>query len=129
LHNEPDSNIIFLSELMGFYFGTSFGASVSERLPRKAFLALCPTCLVVGLSILGFPENYPEQTVSARQSRAAWARLLAKVYEVDALRCNRCGSPMKVLALITDPHQCRRIFLHLIKTGAAPPGLDASTLS
>jgi hypothetical protein len=74
-------------------------------------------------------ENTPEQTVSARQSRAAWARLLAKVYEVDALRCNRCGSPMKVLAVITDPHQCRRILLHLIKTGAAPPGLDASALN
>jgi hypothetical protein len=88
------------------------------------------------------PEDYPEQTVSVRQSRAAprttavsqetarvWARLLAKVYEVDALRCNRCGSPMKVLALITDPQQCRRILLHLIKTGAAPPGLDISALN
>ena len=67
--------------------------------------------------------------VSARQSRAAWARLLAKVYEVDALRCNRCGSLMKVIALITDPQQCRRILLHLIKTGVAPPGLDASVLN
>jgi hypothetical protein len=52
---------------------------------------------------------------------------------------------MKVLALITDPHQCRRILLHLIKTDAAPwaglyaapwaglyaapPGLDASVLN
>ena len=81
------------------------------------------------LSISGAPEDYPEQTVSARQSRAAWARLLAKIYEVDALRCNRCGSPMKVLAVITDPTQVRRILLHLIKTGAAPPGLDASALN
>jgi len=81
------------------------------------------------LSISGAPEDYPEQTVSARQSRAAWARLLAKIYEMDALRCNRCGSPMKVLAVITDPTQVRRILLHLIKTGAAPPGLDASALN
>jgi hypothetical protein len=36
---------------------------------------------------------------------------------------------MKVLAVITDPQQCRRILLHLIKIGAAPPGLDASALS
>jgi hypothetical protein len=72
---------------------------------------------------------------------------------VDALRCSRCGSLIKVLAVITDQHQCRRILLHLIKTGAvpwaglyavpwaglyavpwaglyaAPPGLDASALS
>ena len=53
-------------------------------------------------------------------------RRMARVYEVDALRCNRCGSPMKVLALITDPQQCRSIRVHLIKTGAAPPGLGAS---
>jgi hypothetical protein len=36
---------------------------------------------------------------------------------------------VKVLALITDPQQCRRILLHLIKTGAAPPDLDASALN
>jgi len=87
------------------------------------------------------PENTPDQSVSARQSRAApwttavsqetarvWARLLAKVYEVDVLKCSRCGSPMKVLAVITDPPQVRRIRLHLIETGAAPPDLDASAL-
>jgi hypothetical protein len=71
----------------------------------------------------------PDESVSARQSRAAWARLLAKIYEVDALKCSRCGSPMKVLTVITDPTQVRRILLHLIKTGAAPPGLDASALN
>jgi hypothetical protein len=76
------------------------------------------------------PENTTDQSDSARQSRAAWARLLAKLYEVDALRCcSRCGSTMKVLAFVTDPQQCRRILLHLIKTGAAPPGLDASVLN
>jgi hypothetical protein len=55
------------------------------------------------------------------------------------------GSPMKVLAVVTDPHQCRRILLHLINTGAvpwaglyavpwaglyaAPPGLNTSALN
>ena len=37
--------------------------------------------------------------------------------------------PMKVLAVITDPPEVRRILLHLIKPGVAPPGLDASALS
>jgi hypothetical protein len=36
---------------------------------------------------------------------------------------------MKVPAVITDPPQVRRILLHLIKTGAAPPGLDAAALN
>lgn len=78
----------------------------------------------------------PQQSVSSRESRAAfhgtpwsWARLLAKVYEVDALRCSRCGSPMKVLAAITDAPEVRRILLHLIKRGVAPPGLEISALN
>jgi hypothetical protein len=36
---------------------------------------------------------------------------------------------MKVLAVITDPSEVRRILLHLIKTGVAPPGLEASALN
>jgi hypothetical protein len=72
------------------------------------------------------PEDAPEQSVSSKESRSACARLLAKAHEVHALRCSRCGSPMKVLAGITDPPGVRRIPLHLIKTGAAPPaGLPA----
>jgi len=83
-----------------------------------------------GFSVhLGDPVELSEDSVSARESRAAWARLLAKVYEVDVLRCPRCGSPMKVLAVITDPQQVGRILRHLIKTGAAPPGLDPASLA
>jgi hypothetical protein len=54
--------------------------------------------------------------------------LIAKVYEVDPLRCLRCGSKMKVKAVITDPEQVRRILRHLIKTGAAPPDLDPASV-
>ena len=81
-------------------------------------------------------QDGPESYVSTRELRSAfhgtpwsWARLLAKLYEVDALRCSRCGSPMKVLAVITNPPEVRRILLHLIKTGVAPPGLEASALN
>jgi hypothetical protein len=81
------------------------------------------------VTVDGASGGCPDESVSARQSRAAWARLLAKIYEVDTLKCSRCGSPMKVLTVITDPTQVRRILLHLIKTGAAPPGLDASALN
>jgi len=41
--------------------------------------------------------------VSAKQSRAAWARLIKKVYEAYPLSCPRCHNPMKVIAVITDP--------------------------
>jgi hypothetical protein len=75
------------------------------------------------------PDDSPRPSASSRESRSASARLLAMIYEVDVLRCCRCGSPMKALAVITDPPEVRRILLHLIKTGVAPPGLDASSLN
>jgi hypothetical protein len=74
-------------------------------------------------------EDKLDQSVSAEESSAAWARLLAEVYEVDPLRCTRCGCQMRVLAVITDPQQVRRILRHLVKTGAAPPGLDPASVS
>ena len=79
---------------------------------------------------LGEPyEQQPHLSVSAKETRSAWARLIAKVYEVDPLRCLRCGSKMKVKAVITDPQQVRRILRHLINTGAAPPDLDLGSAS
>ena len=81
-------------------------------------------------SPLGQPhEQEPHLSVSQKETRSAWARLIAKVYEVDPLRCARCGSKMRVMAVITDPQQVRRILRHLVKTGAAPPDLDLSSLS
>jgi DNA-directed RNA polymerase subunit RPC12/RpoP len=81
------------------------------------------------VSLAEYIARPPLYSVSARDSRAAWARLLAKVYEVDVLRCPRCGSRMKVLAVISDPQQVSRILRHLISTGAAPPGLDPASLA
>jgi hypothetical protein len=73
-------------------------------------------------------QSIPDQSVSAKESNSAWARLLPKVYEVDRLRCPCCGSQMRVLAVITEPQQVLRILRHLIKTGATPPELDDASL-
>jgi hypothetical protein len=40
-------------------------------------------------------------TPSQRQRRRQWARLIAKVFEVDPLRCP-CGGTMRVVAFILD---------------------------
>ena len=74
-------------------------------------------------------ERKPELSVSAKQSRAAWARLIKKVYDADPLCCPHCRRPMKVIAVITDPAQVLKILRHLIKTGKPPPGLDPASLS
>ncbi|MCX7038687.1 MAG: hypothetical protein NT005_06105 [Spirochaetes bacterium] len=44
-----------------------------------------------------------------RQAVEAWARLLAKVYELDVLACPHCGSRMAVIAVILDPAEIRKI--------------------
>jgi hypothetical protein len=46
----------------------------------------------------------------ARQAaKAAWAKLIRKVYEVDPLECPRCGAQMRVISLIEDPAVIERI--------------------
>ena len=50
-----------------------------------------------------------EASVSSKESRAAWARLIAKVFEADPLICRHCGSPMRIVAVITEPQPVRKI--------------------
>jgi hypothetical protein len=50
-----------------------------------------------------------------------WAALLQRVFEVDALRCPRCGSTMRLLAAIEDPEVARRILECLELPARAPP--------
>lgn len=51
-----------------------------------------------------------ESATQARQAaKAAWAKLIRKVYEVDPLLCLKCGAQMRVIALIEDPAVIERI--------------------
>jgi hypothetical protein len=36
---------------------------------------------------------------------------------------------MKLITVITDPAEVRKILHHLVKIGRAPPGLDAGSLT
>ena len=75
------------------------------------------------------PAPSQVQTVPQAACRSAWARLIAKVYEIDPLVCPRCGSQMKLIAVITDPSEVRKILRHLVKIGRAPPGLDSGAFN
>ena len=39
----------------------------------------------------------------------SWARLIAKVYQVDLLLCTRCGERLSIVAFVTDSAAIRRI--------------------
>ena len=64
------------------------------------------------------PQRY-EELVPKR--RIPWAELLHRVFEVDALRCPRCGGRMRVLAAITDPMVAARILRCMALPARAPP--------
>lgn len=75
------------------------------------------------------PDPEPEVSTPARQAaKAAWAKLIRKVYEVDPLECPKCGAQMRVIALIEDPAVIERIlsWLGLCEplrpVGRSPPG-------
>ena len=47
------------------------------------------------------PPSEPDPaSAGAPASRACWARLIRKVFEVDPLICARCGGEMKVIAVV-----------------------------
>ncbi len=73
-----------------------------------------------------FPGDIAPETPtpSQRERRREWARLIARVFEVDPLRC-RCGATMRVVAFILDPVVIRKILHHRPRPEArahAPPG-------
>jgi hypothetical protein len=59
--------------------------------------------------------------------RRRWAELLRRIFEVDPLRCPRCGTTMRIVAFLTAPPVIDRILTHLCRAPArgrrprAPP--------
>jgi hypothetical protein len=64
-------------------------------------------------------EERARQQLSANSSRAraAWARLIRKVYEADPLERLSCNGRIRVIALIQDPG-----IVHRKRNASVPPG-------
>jgi len=67
----------------------------------------------------GTPEQVDPE--ASRAARAAWARLIKKVYESDPLVCPHCGGEMRFLAVIEAPPVIERILRHLGLWEPRPP--------
>jgi hypothetical protein len=74
-------------------------------------------------------KSRPRATEPKRACHSEYAKLTAKVYEIDSMICARCGSEMRLVAVITDPAEVRKILRHLLRIGRAPPRLDPSALN
>ena len=78
----------------------------------------------------GLPASpQPQPSIPTADSKSAWAPLIAKIYEVDPLTCASCGSPMRIVAVITDTAEVKRILRHLVNIGKPPLGLNPARLN
>lgn len=68
--------------------------------------------------LAAFPLRIVEDELRRVPSKG-WAAVIRKVYEVDPLRCPKCGGAMKVVAFLTEPAVVDRIIDHLKLTFAA----------
>jgi hypothetical protein len=53
--------------------------------------------------------------------------LLRRIFEVDPLRCPRCGRAMRILAFLSEPAVLDRILTHL--RTRSPPARDPPSLT
>ena len=65
--------------------------------------------------------DFSDDSPDTRVYKKAWARLLSKVYEIDPGICPRCGSEMKVIAIIQETAEIDRILRHLVNRGVHHP--------
>jgi len=63
------------------------------------------------------PAPPSEPAPRASPSRANWAPLLRRIFEVDPLLCPRCGGRLAIVAVLTDPKVVDRILRHLTERG------------
>jgi hypothetical protein len=107
----------------------STGAQVGSN-PGKADDGSLPVVLPTESPMPDVRATEGERSSAATQApedrhgvsrRTAWADLLQRVFEVDALRCPGCGARMRVLSAITDPDVARRILDCLRMPSRAPP--------
>ena len=55
-----------------------------------------------------------------------WARMMARVYNIDVLECPRCQSSMKMISFVTESKAIKDILTSLKMTTAPPPIAQAA---
>jgi hypothetical protein len=75
------------------------------------------------------PLSDSEEEVDIDARQRAWACLLANVYEVDPMTGPKCGADMKVMAIIEDADEIKRILRHPVRIGRSPRRYDPDRLN
>jgi len=102
-------------EVLIRYYGWYSNASRGKRLPRDA---------------TGIAPQTSDESPSLKARKKSWAILIQKVYEIDPMKCPRCGSEMKIIAFIMEWKVIVKILKHLDlwpPAARAPPDKSLST--
>jgi hypothetical protein len=69
------------------------------------------------------PDNQitEESQPDTKRKNIPWAKLLARVFNIDVELCINCGSKMKIIAAIEDPKIIRQILDHMGLPSKPPP--------
>ena len=64
-------------------------------------------------------NKYSDEKTPIKKS--SWAKLLARVFDIDISKCVHCNGKMKIIASIKDPPVIKRILTHLGLSPIPPP--------
>lgn len=84
---------------------------------RKQIIPKPPELRVVGQD----QEIIEPKQLELKKKNIPWARLLARVFNIDVETCTKCGGKMKIIAAIEDPKVIRKILEHMGLDTKPPP--------
>jgi len=93
---------------------------------------------VVAYGRLGDAATAPHETMgraeaerggAARPCYWTWAALMRRAFDLDVLRCPRCGGRMELIATVDDPAVIHRILAHLALPSARDDPESAAAVS
>ena len=68
--------------------------------------------LSAGYSVTAVGRVVREARRAAKAAGKGWAACLRKIYEVDPVRCVKCGGDMKLAAVIVEDRELDRVLAH-----------------
>ena len=66
-------------------------------------------------------KDAKKEGTTSLQNKSSWAKLLARVFEIDISKCLRCSGEMKFISLVTDPVVIKKILTHCGLLPRPPP--------
>jgi hypothetical protein len=97
-----------------------FLAEVTQHIPNKGehmiryygFYSNKSRGMRAGKKQKANPENNEPVTEFQRKQRMTWAALIKAIFEVDPLRCPKCGGTMKIISFIEEQPVIEKILRH-----------------